>query len=808
MKIAEFKVNPLAAQVSRPASMAALCCSLSLIASIVHAQDVVPSKKKSNRLLEEVVVTAQKREENSQDVPITMAAIGSEKLEAFGIEDTADLQKITPGLTFTEQYGYTLIYLRGVGSEAFLPNAEPSIATYVDSINIASAHGKQDAIGPVERIEVLKGPQGTLYGRAATGGAISIISKSLPTEGYTAQLTYNQGNYDAQHVIAYGDAALTEDFAASVAYYHDERGPYGYNEVNGSRSYVDFHEKDPLDDYSESVRVKMRYFLGDDITLTAIYQQSEQVIAESLRNENIRPGGLALGATPDEPDRISHNNVNAYVSSESDLFGFIAQWNAGPVDVKFVYSDQDSNVMNDLGAHTDYDGTEQERTSFHTYDEPTWQETYELQVSSNDQTWFSDKLKWVAGYYHLEGGGGFDRIFFNVSGATAVGSVVAALPESVRSIVGPIVDTRVTLESGGNITIESDSVYAQGDYNITESLIATAGLRYQEETRGLVRNYLDVVDPTLGGFEGEALKYYRSDDRSRNIHVADFAVPDLSDNSLAPRFALQWFVTENIQLFTSLSRAFKSQTYNILNFFSAPDAVEKSTTTALEFGFKSDLFDDTLRLNGAIFKSVTKNPISSVVSLTSGGVVRFFNAGESETEGAELEALWQPMPELNPGLAINSGVSYIDARYTDYKDGSAFDEDTGLFYGPGSLTQMPGRDFSGNRIARTPRFSSNVAINQYLTFGEFGDIEIGLDYAFKSEFFLTSAENPNVMQPQYELWGGRLSWIYEPMGITVTGYVSNAKDELYAVQVMENDYGVQANYGAPKLYGAKIKIEL
>ncbi|WP_460994505.1 TonB-dependent receptor plug domain-containing protein, partial [Spongiibacter taiwanensis] len=120
-------------------------------------------QKRSNRLLEEVTVTAQKREEDSQDVPIAIQAFSGEKLDAFNIEDTADLQKITPGLTFTYTYGYTLIYLRGVGSDAFLPNADPSVATYIDGINIPASQGKQDALGPVKRVEVLKGPQGTLF---------------------------------------------------------------------------------------------------------------------------------------------------------------------------------------------------------------------------------------------------------------------------------------------------------------------------------------------------------------------------------------------------------------------------------------------------------------------------------------------------------------------------------------------------------------------------------------------------------------------------------------------------------------------
>jgi iron complex outermembrane receptor protein len=140
------------------------------------------TKKRSNRLLEEVVVTAQKREEDSQDVPIAIQAFSGDKLDAFGIEDTADLQRITPGLTFTYTYGYTLIYLRGVGSDAFLPNADPSVATYIDGINIPASQGKQDTLGPVKRVEVLKGPQGTLFGRNATAGAISIVTEDPPVD--------------------------------------------------------------------------------------------------------------------------------------------------------------------------------------------------------------------------------------------------------------------------------------------------------------------------------------------------------------------------------------------------------------------------------------------------------------------------------------------------------------------------------------------------------------------------------------------------------------------------------------------------
>lgn len=182
----------------------------------VAQSEKAPAKKRSNRLLEEVVVTAQKREEDSQDVPIAIQAFSGDKLDAFNIEDTADLQRITPGLTFTYTFGYTLIYLRGVGSDAFLPNADPSVATYIDGINIPASQGKQDTLGPVKRVEVLKGPQGTLFGRNATAGAISIITEDPPVDEIVGNVKFVTGNYGSEEYQAYLGLPIVDGLGLSL----------------------------------------------------------------------------------------------------------------------------------------------------------------------------------------------------------------------------------------------------------------------------------------------------------------------------------------------------------------------------------------------------------------------------------------------------------------------------------------------------------------------------------------------------------------------------------------------------------------
>src|SRR5690554_1138111 len=241
-----------------------------LAASLMTQASAQEIQKRANRLLEEVMVTAQKREENSQDIPITISAFSNEKLDAFGIDKVEDLGRITPGLTFTSNVGYTVIYLRGVGADAFLPSADPSVATYVDGINKAATIGLQSSLGPVERVEVLKGPQGTLFGRNATGGAVNIITADPPEE-FTGSLTTEHGEYQAwkggvkKHDIFIG-SPITDNLGFTFGGYRQSYDPSMLNEpVCGSGVY-----EEPMEHYSEGLRAKIRWDITDGLGVTLL----------------------------------------------------------------------------------------------------------------------------------------------------------------------------------------------------------------------------------------------------------------------------------------------------------------------------------------------------------------------------------------------------------------------------------------------------------------------------------------------------------------------------------------------------------
>jgi iron complex outermembrane recepter protein len=767
-------------------------------------ETITPSRQ--SRLVEEIVVTAQKREENLQDVPIMINAFSGEKLDAFGIQNTADLQRITPGLSYTYTYGYSVIYMRGVGTDAFLPNADPSVATYIDGVNITPSQGKQDTIGPVERVEVLKGPQGTLFGRNATGGAINIVTADPPDE-FLGSIKAEFGTYNARRYQIYVGTPITSWLGATLALYKEDQDLFGRNEVLG--------EAGPMkEDYVEGGRLKVKMFATDSLSLTVTAALNEQFNSNSLSQENTRPApifDMGVEPDPDDPDRVWHNNYQGGNDTSNALYAATLAWQTDFANIKFIFSDNKADVDE---AYMDYDSTETSQATFYSNEQWNYQRTYELQLISNSGSPFSDRFQWVGGLYRLEGEGGFGSLYFTVN-AAGFGSNIIGLPAVLNRLgallgapslgytVGQLINQTndLVLGNGGLLVTESDAAYLQGTWAATDWLDITLGARYQIETRRLTNSYLDVVLPTAGSPPND---YYDRRDRSQNIRVRSFEAPPLKDRTLSPKLAIQIKPSQNIQYFASAQRAFKSPTYNIVNFFTNPDAVERETATAYEIGFKSDLFDNTLRLNAAAFYTKIDGLLTAIVSLGSGGIVTFRNAGEAEIKGLEFDALWQPMPNLNPGLAMTAGATYLQGRYTDYQDGAGYDDTTGLYFGPDSLYGGPARDFTGNDIVRTPRLTANISVNQAFPAGP-GSFEIGIDYYYNSGFNTTPQNSPHFEQPAYALWNGRLSYFYDPLGVQLTGFIDNALDEKYIQAMLQQDFGRTVTLAPPRTFGLRVK---
>ena len=746
---------------------------------------LVEKARSKNRLLEEVVVTAQRREESVQDVPIAIAAFSSDKLDALGVTKADDLAAVVPGLTFTQTAGFSVVYLRGVGTEAFLPGADQTVPQYIDGVNLLAAQGVQNLLGRVQRVEVLKGPQGTLFGRNSTGGAINIVTATPDPAEFFGDVALEAGNYDTYNQKFYLNIPVLDNLAIGLAGFNQSHEAY-YKNSNITGKLLD-------EETAKGGFAKILWQATDNLSLTLSGQFSESETVGTLVTENIRPAPVFSAVIPrDKADRRIDQDIPGGSEVESYLLSAILEWNLDWFDLKVIGSDQELDVpFNQL----DFDTSALPIVGFSVPDQYAEQETVEIQFISNDGSFMSDRLEWIVGGFYLNSAGGFERLDLQiieggllpvVAGQTGLGLQEQFNDLLVGAGLPPILNGRTNASAGGVIHSDSVSVYAQATYDLTSDIKLTLGGRYQREGRGVRRSRVGAISP----FDDET-----------EVILLSFNPPDLEANQFAPKVSLQWFADEVTQIYTSYSRGYQSPTYNAVNFFSEPDPVDEVIVDAYELGIKTQLLESTLNLEAAVFYTDQTDVTVANVSLTSGGVVRFDNAAGSQIQGAEMSFLWNPF-ENNPGLVFTGGASYLDTEYTDYEDGRGFDEDTGLSFGPSS--QLPARDFTGNEMPRAPEFTYTLGVNQHVDVKS-GWFEFGLDTYYNAGFFFSAQNSDLYANDEYQLYNVRLSYFNEPSSLQFTGYIRNLLEEEYYTQMFLADFGPAVTLNAPRAYGAEIK---
>jgi iron complex outermembrane recepter protein len=741
-------------------------------------------RKPKNRLLEEVVVTARKREESVQDVPIAISAFSAEKLDAVGIVSAQQLDKITPGLVFANTLGFNIVFLRGVGTDAYLPAADPSVPIYIDDVNVLPTQGSVDTLGNISRVEVLKGPQGTLFGRNALGGAIRIITKAPDVDEFYGNLKVGGGNFNSQSYSAFVNVPVTDNIALAISGFSQEQDPY-YTITNGFDLY---------DSYSRGARVSLLWRITDylDVTLTGSKQKSSSY--SGLVTEGTQPGGVVCAiCTPDpELDYEATTSADAGSITEQDLVALDVNWKLPWFSTKLILSDQFLDVPS---ASTDLDGTAAPLVTASTTDEYGKQRTAEFRIISDEDTPFSESLSWVAGLYYLEAEGGYNPVKFSVGQnlLTAIPGAEAFNDQlfDLLSSLGIQLGTDVSLFSSGILETQSASVYAQGSYTFLDDFEFTLGLRYDEESRTLNNSKLEVENPLGGG----------------RVNIQNFEVPEINTNRVSPRVSLKWSFDEASQIYASYAVGFLSPTYNSVNFLSNPDFVEQEESNAYEIGIKTELFSGALKLEGALFYTQRSDIISAYTTIVSGVAVRFYNAGDGEIKGAEFSLQAQPFPSLNPGFAVLMSGSFLESEYGEFLNGRGYDEDTGTGFGPNSVIGQPARDFTGNTIVNTPTFSGTATIQQTINVGSDSSMEFAVDTYYNSGFFFTPQNSKLAEQPSYQLFSARVSYFYDPWGLQVTAFGQNLTEPEYFSSVFQFDSGTTYQLAPPKAYGLRVKYD-
>ncbi|NKF21304.1 TonB-dependent receptor [Solimonas sp. C16B3] len=741
--------------------------------------------------LAEITVTARKRAERSQDVPVSIAAFTADQLDARGIQSVRDLTTAVPGLTVTDLGGYNLIYMRGVGTDIFIPSAEPSVATYVDGVYFPSGHSLAQSFGAIERIEVLKGPQGTLFGRNSTGGAISIWSKDPGQQAETSIQTSYAPRYNDTRTRVYTNLPLSDDIAASVSAFYN-RADNLYRLDNGSGDHLP-------PEIGKGARVKLGFTFDDDVSLVLTWLAGQQRGTGTTASANVDPSPL-LGATLPAETRdyvVTANAEPSLVTDTRAAYG-VLKWHLPGVDTKLLGS------YYFVRAHDyvyDFDGTNQPLATYGANSEYQRFVTSELQFTSNDESWGADWLKWVGGLYYLKSRGGYDpgylRLLDDVQLPTQqlLDALPGTLGTTVRNLLGdlPIPET-LTFYFTGLLDTESYSAYAQSTASLTDWLDITLGGRWQHESRKLARS-----DVGLGNLGGGVSTIY------------SFSPEQTTATNFSPKVSLDFRPFRDVLLYASFQQGYKSGTYNIINIFKQPEYVKPEKVTAYEVGLKSEWLHHSLRFNTALFQNDIKDLQTGFMSFTSGGAINLENAGRARIRGVEVETVWQPLRRLDPGLTLNANASWLHAVYLDYDNGRGFNDTTGLAY-QSDCTNASGEydarlaschDFSGNRIVRTPKFSRTFGAAQLLSVPG-GTLEVAGDWYYNSGYYYLAQNADNSFEKAYSVLNARISYLYERWSMRVTLFGENLTDARYDLAQFHTDFGREDSLAPPTTWGLRL----
>ncbi|HEU4627288.1 MAG TPA: TonB-dependent receptor [Steroidobacteraceae bacterium] len=714
--------------------------------------------------LEEITVTAQRREQNLQDTPLSIAAFGADALVERGMTNLRDVTNYTPNVEVTVTNRPTAggsayaAWIRGVGTGDYAYPTDPGVGLYVDGVYLARTLGGLMSISDIERIEVLRGPQGTLYGRNTIGGAINVITSqpnlSGPTEGSLAVRFGEDGRLDAQGHV---NGALVDDrVGGKLAFGVFTSDGYGKRLFDGS----DTNDEDRVV-VRGGLRVKMGETSELDLRGDFSRQRNTGLLSQATSFYAVPPAlvarfnaiaapvqaaafGLPAGAIYDSR-WVIRDAYATYSGSplqdDYDIGGASATITISPSD---AFSFKSISAWRTLETKVRVDGDTSPFTISSTNEKiKDDQLSQEFQVSG---ALFDNRFRYLAGaFYFREDGRGwrFSESFHGVYEVTGLAS-----------------DARDTIVRQD---YESDSVaiFTQEEFDITPTLTAIVGARANWDDKTFTT---ETFLPQLG--------------------IVSIPAQSRSEDwfSFTPRVGLNWRVLDDVLLYASYAEGFKS------GGFGNPTAVlptpvygpEKLST--YELGGKSTWLDGRLTLNGALFFSDwTDIQLNVIVPGPTGGVVNVTqNGGDAQLYGLELESTFRP----TTGLTFNLGVGYTHNKFVRLANGVV-----GVTYD----TKLP----------HVPEWTASLGAQYKLT-AAIGDWTFRTDASYRSDQYLTIAD-PTSLEDSYTLVNARIA--FEPAalrGLELAVEGSNLTDKRYLVYNQNATiFGIQLNVpGAPRQVSA------
>lgn len=669
-------------------------CSVSIASSSAFAKNV---------LLEEITVTARKTEENLSDVPIAVSAFSGEQLEAMGVENSGDIALSVPNLTWNTEFGRASpqIYMRGVGTNNFAPINQGPVAVYQDGVFIGPNIVQGFAAFDLERMEALKGPQGTLFGRNSTGGLINFVSKK-PTigAGTTGYARLELGDWGTTNIEGAAGFDISENWAARIAGVSNKsdgeftnNNPDADSEAGGTSDYS--IRAQLLYDNQENLTVLLnlhRSFADPDVTPFKVAGRFGP--ASCASNVVVGQCQTAFGYA-DDPDLHTTNHQDDLEETEN-TGGFLKiNYDFGEITLTSVTAFDEASIarLDDVDESPASDEWDHYTSDFE------WM-SQELILSGDN-----DLLSWHTGvYYYKEENEGL-LVFDFPTDDTVYGP-------GTGFGVGNYIETETT----------SYAAFAQGVWSLSNTLRLTTGIRWTNEDKDIpiYMGYTNRTDPNQ-----DTLYRHLSDIDLVGGAAINFTTSDSAEeDNISGRISLDYQFNEDVLLYVSAARGFKGGDINgaAVAFAEAAQIVDAETIDAFELGFKGTFLDGNLKANAAVFYMDYQDQQVTVIlpGDTAAGEPAFQNAANSELPGFEFDITWA----VSEQLTLIGSFGYVDASFEEY--------------------DFEGGSFTDNRVPLVSEVEAYAMAQYDIPLSNGGYITLQADASYQSDQFFTVQNDADV----------------------------------------------------------------
>jgi len=792
--------------------------------SLITIPSFTFSAEEESSIFDEVVVTARKREESAQSVPIPISALDGDRLEARNITEIQDITKLTPNLNFSAQginSTVTNVFLRGIGQSNWSETQDPKIGIYIDGVYLSRPQGGMVDLIDVDRVEVLRGPQGTLFGRNTTAGLIHIITKD-PTEALEGFANVGLGTEG--HVVVRGvlNVPMTDKLSGRFAVMSKETDGFMKNQITG---------EDQGNEDSQSFRASFKY-TGDNYNARLTYDHFESDELSTLSScRFIAPanGALATGfpavaylaGTYDTmrkncletgPGLGRDNNPNQDAISDTDSYTLTQSLDIGIGTLTMISNHREIENYNGtwgwgMGSGNSPTTSTTNLLDVINYDQEFDVDSHEIRLSGD-----TDNLSWTIGAYT------FEEDNYGIVDVPVLGGYTPPAPTAwpffyvvipgVLNVAQTVMGTQMfgSRTQYNIVTNSNDAFFAEGTYVINDKTDITVGVRRTEDDRKYTRGqYLyagDNGNNVKGPFD-PGNNCPGNIDPITMMAKSETCYKEVDYSETTSRVIVSHVTTENVMTYASYSKGYSSGGFN-----QAIDmkAFLPEVSDNYEVGFKGTFRDGTMRLNGTYFHNIYENQQITVGRVIDGQpTADIINAEEAKIQGLELELLAQ----LSDSWAMTMTYGLMDGMYNSFTvDDYSYDPTT-------FVTSITTRDLSDTPFGysgdngKSHTFDMSFIHTQSLSSGANVVSQLGLTKRDNS--WGTLRHTPGSNTPGYSLIDGRITYSLPDGVTTLTFWGTNLTDKEYMSgqlwqggdpEIGDPSLGMVADYwGQPRRFG-------